>query len=326
MFEGLNGETRLFPIIGDPVIYAKSPERLSRGFARRSHNGDLRSDAGAGRGPGGRVARHVASSQHRRPARHDAAQVCRPCLLRIMVRAGATPESRERHAPQSRGLLAWRYARWPRLREGAEGRRARPEGARVLLLGAGGAGSAIAVALLEAGVRELIVHDPDEARASQSIALLASLGPGQHNRRPTGADRMRHGVQRNADGHGHRGSAPRFSADLLAVSMFVGDVVAGHGVTPSLRAARAAGMPDGGWRSDGRGRPGDDGSISSSALDASRLADRIVWAVGRSLPNDGHLRAGAGPSCHDEQEVRGGPPQAGAGRLSVRRTASRQPA
>ena len=39
MFEGLNGETRLFPIIGDPVIYAKSPERLSRGFARRNHNG-----------------------------------------------------------------------------------------------------------------------------------------------------------------------------------------------------------------------------------------------------------------------------------------------
>ena len=29
----------MFPIIGDPVIYAKSPERLSRGFALRSDNG-----------------------------------------------------------------------------------------------------------------------------------------------------------------------------------------------------------------------------------------------------------------------------------------------
>jgi hypothetical protein len=35
----LNGETRLFPIIGDPIIYARSPERLSRGFAARGHSG-----------------------------------------------------------------------------------------------------------------------------------------------------------------------------------------------------------------------------------------------------------------------------------------------
>ena len=39
MSEGLRGETRLFPIIGYPVINAKSPERLSGGFALRSHNG-----------------------------------------------------------------------------------------------------------------------------------------------------------------------------------------------------------------------------------------------------------------------------------------------
>ena len=39
MLEKLNGETRLFPIIGDPIIYVKSPERLTSGFAARGHNG-----------------------------------------------------------------------------------------------------------------------------------------------------------------------------------------------------------------------------------------------------------------------------------------------
>ena len=56
---------------------------------------------------------------------------------------------------------------------------AQPEGARALLLGAGGAGSAIAIALLESGVRELVVHDSDDARAATLIDLVADLGHGQ---------------------------------------------------------------------------------------------------------------------------------------------------
>ena len=39
MLDQLNGATRLFPIIGDPVKYAESPVRLTRTFADRGHNG-----------------------------------------------------------------------------------------------------------------------------------------------------------------------------------------------------------------------------------------------------------------------------------------------
>jgi len=39
MLEGLDGATRLFPIIGDPIIYVQSPQRLTSGFAARGHNG-----------------------------------------------------------------------------------------------------------------------------------------------------------------------------------------------------------------------------------------------------------------------------------------------
>ena len=34
----LNGATRLYPIIGDPIVYARSPELLTGGFARRGHD------------------------------------------------------------------------------------------------------------------------------------------------------------------------------------------------------------------------------------------------------------------------------------------------
>ncbi len=38
MTEQLNGATRLFPIIGDPIVYAESPMRLTRSFQERNHN------------------------------------------------------------------------------------------------------------------------------------------------------------------------------------------------------------------------------------------------------------------------------------------------
>ena len=79
---------------------------------------------------------------------------------------------------------------------------AEPEGARVLLVGAGGAGSAIAIALLEAGVRELVIHDADESRVATLIDLLSSLGQGRVSRRAAGSHRLRSGVQRDSHGHG----------------------------------------------------------------------------------------------------------------------------
>src|SRR5258705_13520045 len=39
MPENLSGETRLFPIFGDPIKYVRSPQRLTSGFEGRGHNG-----------------------------------------------------------------------------------------------------------------------------------------------------------------------------------------------------------------------------------------------------------------------------------------------
>jgi shikimate dehydrogenase len=38
MIETLDGATRLFPIIGDPIRFVKSPQQLTRGFVARGHN------------------------------------------------------------------------------------------------------------------------------------------------------------------------------------------------------------------------------------------------------------------------------------------------
>jgi shikimate dehydrogenase len=119
-------------------------------------------------------------------------------------------------------------------------RGAHPEGSRVLLVGAGGAGSAIAIALLEAGVAELVVHDVDEARVTTLLELLQDVGHGRviaGSPDPTGCD-----LVCNASPLGMADGDPLpVDPALLTSSMFVGDVIAGHGVTPFLAAAQATG-------------------------------------------------------------------------------------
>jgi shikimate dehydrogenase len=39
MPDHLSGATRLFPIIGDPIKYVESPQRLTRTFEERGYNG-----------------------------------------------------------------------------------------------------------------------------------------------------------------------------------------------------------------------------------------------------------------------------------------------
>ena len=116
---------------------------------------------------------------------------------------------------------------------------AQPAGARVLLLGSGGAGSAIAAALLEEGVAELVVHDVDEAQAADLVELLSGHGQATVTTGPS--DPTDCDMVCNATPLGMNEDDPLpVDTDLLTSSMFVGDVIAGHGLTPFLAAAEAA--------------------------------------------------------------------------------------
>jgi shikimate dehydrogenase len=240
MLENLSGETRLFPIIGDPIIYVKSPQYFTNSIAARGHNGicvpmqvpehDLEA-AMRGLSAVPNVDGLLITMPHKFTAFAYCATGSETARILRVVSVMRRNRDGSWHGDMLDGLAFVKAQK-----DGG----ARPEGARVLLLGAGGAGSAIAIALLEAGVRELIVHDIDGARAAHLIGLLSKMGRGRVTAGPpdpTGCDMVC-----NATPMGMADGDPLpIAPHLLAASMFVGDVIAGHGVTPFLRAAQAVG-------------------------------------------------------------------------------------
>jgi shikimate dehydrogenase len=130
-------------------------------------------------------------------------------------------------------------------------RRGLPDAAleRVVLLGAGGAGSAVAHALRELGCEELAIFDADAERAR---ALARAVG-GSTLPRPAldGFDGLVHATPTGMEGHGGRHPGLRRSEgfpdgialdpDLLRPGMWVADIVYRPLETPLLRAARERG-------------------------------------------------------------------------------------
>jgi len=115
-----------------------------------------------------------------------------------------------------------------------------PAGKATLLVGAGGAGSAIAHALVDAGIASLALHDANDARCETLAHKLASYGAVEITRGsadPTGYD-----LVINATPMGMQPGDPLpVEAGRLAATTFVGDVVTLPAVPPLIAAARARG-------------------------------------------------------------------------------------
>lgn len=115
------------------------------------------------------------------------------------------------------------------------------EGARVLVSGCGGVGSAIAASLAAAGVAQLSLFDANAASAKALAGRLTThyskLGVATGSSDPAGYD-----VVVNATPLGMKESDPLpFDVDRIAPSTFVGEVVMKSEYTPLLRAARDKG-------------------------------------------------------------------------------------
>lgn len=117
---------------------------------------------------------------------------------------------------------------------------------RVVQLGAGGAGSAVAYALLTAGVEHLAIVDVDPARARSRAAELAALFPGASVEARTTAELA--SLLEAADGVVHCtpvGMAAHpgtpFDTSLLTPRHWVADIVYRPIETQLVRDARAAG-------------------------------------------------------------------------------------
>jgi shikimate dehydrogenase len=116
-----------------------------------------------------------------------------------------------------------------------------PKGTRATLVGAGGAGSAIAVALLVAGVDRLSVHDVDEGRLRGLVARLEQHWPGrtQACSRPLPADTD---IAVNASPLGLRPDDPLpFSPRDLRTGSLVADIIMDPHETRLLKEASALG-------------------------------------------------------------------------------------
>jgi shikimate dehydrogenase len=240
MFNELSGATRLFPIIGDPVKYVESPVRLTRTFAERGHNGicvPMQVPAGqvdvvmAGLTAAVNVDGILVTMPHKFAAfAHCATNSERARMLGVVSVIRRNPDGTW-HGDMLDGLA---------FVKAQTDHGAHVQGARALLVGAGGAGSAIAIELLAAAVSMLIIHDADESRVRALLDLLAGVGDGRvvaGPPDPTGCD-----LVFNATPMGMEDGDPLpVDAALLTSSIFVGDVIAGHGVTPFIKAAQAVG-------------------------------------------------------------------------------------
>lgn len=117
----------------------------------------------------------------------------------------------------------------------------RLEGARVLVVGAGGVGSAIAASLAGAGIAAISLYDVHAASAEGLAARLSAHYPALDVR--TGSnDPAGHDVVVNATPLGmNKGDPMPMDMDRVSPATFVGEVVMKQETTAFLEAARARG-------------------------------------------------------------------------------------
>jgi len=115
-------------------------------------------------------------------------------------------------------------------------------GKRALLVGAGGAGSAIGHALVMAGVASLAVRDNDAARTASLVDRLATLQRGTVRVAAADVAPESFDVIVNASPMGMRADdPPPVDVSRVPATTFVGDVVTKPPLTPFIEAARARG-------------------------------------------------------------------------------------
>ena len=115
-----------------------------------------------------------------------------------------------------------------------------PRGRRALVVGAGGAGSAIAHAFVDAGVAALAVHDIDLPRRDALLARLRRYGMTEAD--AGSADPSGFDLVVNATPMGMTPADPLpIEIERLDAGAFVGDVVTQPEITPLMEAARRRG-------------------------------------------------------------------------------------
>jgi shikimate dehydrogenase len=237
----ITGATRLYPIIGDPIEQVRSPETITNGFATKRINAVC-------------IPAHVPVDRFDvivpallALANVDGMLVTVPFKARMAAfadRLGATARTIGAvNALRREADGSWTGDMFDGVGfvRGAERKGERIRGRRVALFGAGGAGSAIACALAEAGVQSIDVIDTEAHKAKALVDKLKLSFPGCAF---TVADGMRDGIDMvvNASPLGMRAD-DGLPAEIgpLDPGTLVGDVVITPTPTPLIRHATRCG-------------------------------------------------------------------------------------
>jgi len=236
----LSGETRVLAIVGDPIAQVKSPAGVTQALHERGrdcvlvpiHVSPADLDAFI---TGASVAKNLDGILVTIPHKFDAYRHCATATERAHFLGAVNTMRRNAdgtwHGDQldGEGFV-----------QGIRTAGCRPEGKRALLVGAGGAGSAIALALLDAGVESLAIHDGDIGRRD---ALVNRLRTRYGDKARVGsADPSGCAVIVNATPVGMRAGDPYpVPVERLTREVFVGDVITRPEVTPLIAAARKLG-------------------------------------------------------------------------------------
>src|SRR5262245_12531999 len=236
MLPDLSGATRIHLIVGDPVAQTKSPAGLTAEFSARGVDAACipmqvaAADVDAFFAAAKRV-QNIDGIIVTVPHKLAATRHCD--FLSERSRALAAVNAMRR-SPDGRwsGDMTDGVALVAALRAGG----CAPQGRNALVVGVGGAGSAVALALAEAGAH-VAVHDIDRARRDDLVRRLAAwtIAAGS-------ADPAAHDLVVNATPTGMAGGDPLpVDPARIAAGAVVADLVTKPAVTPLLAAARQRG-------------------------------------------------------------------------------------
>jgi shikimate dehydrogenase len=241
--EGLSGATRVYFIVGDPIAQVKSPSGVTAAMRAAGRDAivipahvapaDLAAFF-AGVAPMQNVDGVIITVPHK----FSATEFC-STLTKEGEFLGAVNMLRRNQDGTWHGGASDGVGMVAALRDaGCE-----PKSKRALLIGAGGAGSAIGHALVDAGVASLAIRDFDAARTGALVSRLAALGHGAVTiADDAGAET--YDIVINASPAGMRaGDDLPIDVSRLKPDTFVGDVVTKPPLTPFIEAARARGCP-----------------------------------------------------------------------------------
>lgn len=240
MIPAPSGATRLYVIVGDPIAQVRSPAGVSAEFAARGHDGILvpvqvaTADLPEFLAVASRLKNLdgiVATIPHKFACYQACASATERAHFLRTVNLMRRRSDGSWHGDMVDGLGFLGAAR----AKGID-----PRGMRALLVGAGGAGSAIALALVEAGVSELAVHDSSAERRDALVHQLNGLG--KVSVRVGTIDPAGFDFVANATPAGVKDGDPLpVDVTRLAPSAYCGCVITKPEISPFIAAARKLG-------------------------------------------------------------------------------------